>query len=690
MPPEALAPAQCPDARDPAAAEVRDAEGLLASARETAMEKLRRRRRVQKRREEKAVASVRDARKGEAAAAPGAFEERPNRPLIERVVSDQVPRHVPHLHLRAVVTPGRLVADTSGDGVTNAVAARGEPPKTKTRAGVTAAAAIGDAMACGTEDGDVVAYCVRHDVLDGARHQNAERMSCPRACGDAGPVRLIHPVETSGDGEKKLVVVAYDSGAWCVLRLSRQTLFREEKNRESLDGDGDCHSHARFSLALVTACPPHVAFSDAYKHRKRTPWAPARRPSLGAALADARGETLFVASPVVGDSNAYAWDVRDVLKNAFTCDETASNPGVPAIAVAPAATDTGRLAVLRKHTDKVTCLAFLDARETRVVSGGNDKALVEWRRATKKDASSSSNDEKKTPLRPDTSSTPRVGSSSALDAHDEHEHVWVPAKRVVAPGGAIRALCVSRGAGADRELLGKKNAARVYTAGSDGAVRAWEVSDETRGFVLLRTFLGGHGGFGVCVFAIRLPKATSQTLLPARHSRRSRKAEEEDAAESSASEEYVLSGCECPLAGGYWVEGDGSLKLWRAADGRCAQTVTLQKGNISAIVRETAGDGGVISLQKAGATRAPRGTPPTRFFGDAFFCRLAVASTDGTVAHFHLGSCKSSISSANDREKKDDEKKVVAKRDASLASLAGAGADGDGRPASFAWTPGFL
>ena len=130
-----------------------------------------------------------------------------------------------------------------------------------------------------------------------------------------------------------------------------------------------------------------------------------------------------MASPVVGDSNAYAWDVRDVLKNAFTRDETASNPGVPAIAAAPAATDAGRLLVLRKHTDKVTCLAFLDTRETRVVSGGNDKALVEWRRETKKDASSSSND---------LDSGSVSGSSSALDAHDVH--VWVPAKRVVAAG----------------------------------------------------------------------------------------------------------------------------------------------------------------------------------------------------------------------------------------------------------------
>ena len=91
----------------------------------------------------------------------------------------------------------------------------------------------------------------------------------------------------------------------------------------------------------------------------------------------------------------------------------------------------------------------------------------------------------------------------------------------------------------------------------------------------------------------------------------------------------------------------------------------------------------------AGATRAPRGTPPTR--PDAFFCRLAVASTDGTVAHFHLGtrgSISGSISGARDREKKDDVD-VVARRDGD-ASLAGAGADGDGRPASFAWTPGFL
>ena len=202
------------------------------------------------------------------------------------------------------------------------------------------------------------------------------------------------------------------------------------------------------------------------------------------------------------------------------------------------------------------------------------------------------------------------------------------------------------GGGADET---REKLPRVYTAGSDGAVAP--VSDETRGFVLLRTFLGGHGGFGVCVFAIRLPKATSHDL-PARRSRRG-KADEEDAAD--AYEEYVLSGCEGPLAGGYWVEGDGSLKLWRAADGRCAQTVTLQKGNISAIVRETAGDGG------------DGGAPPTR--PDAFFCRLAVASTDCTVAHFHLGtrgSISGSISGARDREKTDDVD-VVAKRDGTHA-----------------------
>ena len=66
MPPEALAPARFPDASALDAASVSDEEAFLARARETAMEKLRRRRRVQKRREEKtAVASFRPIAGGE-------------------------------------------------------------------------------------------------------------------------------------------------------------------------------------------------------------------------------------------------------------------------------------------------------------------------------------------------------------------------------------------------------------------------------------------------------------------------------------------------------------------------------------------------------------------------------------------------------------------------------------------------
>ena len=52
-----------------------------------------------------------------------------------------------------------------------------------------------------------------------------------------------------------------------------------------------------------------------------------------------------------------------------------------ALTAAPSkTTESGSLFAMRRHTDKVTCLAFLDQRNTRVVSGGNDKALVEWRK----------------------------------------------------------------------------------------------------------------------------------------------------------------------------------------------------------------------------------------------------------------------------------------------------------------------
>jgi hypothetical protein len=146
-------------------------------------------------------------------------------------------------------------------------------------------------------------------------------LAFPEDCGDAASVRLIHPVSVEAargeqTNERKAplrpksvsVVVAYDSGAWCVFSLRFPFL---ETNAEETDSSAVVSRGLR--LSLVTACPPHVAFSDAYKYRKRAPWSPStRRPSIGAALADGRGETLFFASPVVGDNDVYAWDVAAI------------------------------------------------------------------------------------------------------------------------------------------------------------------------------------------------------------------------------------------------------------------------------------------------------------------------------------------------------------------------------------------
>ena len=349
---------------------------------------------------------------------------------------------------------------------------------------------------------------------------------------------------------------------------------------------------------------------------------------MGAALVDAKGETLFVASPVVGDANVYAWDIGLVSRSRLAAERDGANlrsraDVARAAPISPA--DAGSLAAMRAHADKVTCLAFLDARETRVVSGGNDKALVEWRRENDRDENENAR--------------PR-------------ESTWVAAKRVLAPGGAIRALCVS--------ARGSTDAARVYTAGSDGAVRAWEVSDET-GFVLLRTFVGGHDGFGVCVRAVRLPVFSTPFF---RHDGLDAKTK----TARTTYEDYVVSGCE-GNAGGYWVAGDGSPKLWRAADGRCAQTVSKQRGDVTAIVcfgDKNAPDGCVDALHEE--TRSASKT------NGKLFCRVVTASKDGTVAHFDLETRaelpgKGSVKGATGEDGEED---------------------GDGRPASFVWTKGFL
>ena len=677
MPPEALAPARCPDASAPDAAS-RDAEAFLASAREAAMEKLRRKRRVQKRREEKNadVASL-----GQSPNRDATREPPQTRPVPKDDAVSDPKRHVPQLRLRAIVTPGASAASCTGDAppplstAMSAAASRSSETKkteTKKKAGVAAAAVVGDAVVCGLEDGDVIAYRLGDSTSSTAVVSREARLLFPEDCGDAASVRLIHPVSVEAARDEQTneapqrkksvsVVVAYDSGAWCVFSLRFPFL---EKNAEETDSSAVVSTGLR--LSLVTACPPHVAFSDAYKYRKRTPWSPStRRPSIGAALADGRGETLFFASPVVGDNDVYAWDVAAIAsaskKKEYRDDddddeeenETVSardkegvsfrSPPVTktALTAAPSkTTESGSLFAMKRHTDKVTCLAFLDQRNTRVVSGGNDKALVEWRKLERARDEPSARKEK--------------------EGEVEKENTWRAARSVAAPGGAIRALCVSETPTNARAV--DDAVYNVYTAGSDGAVRAWEVSDET-GFVLLRTFVGGHDGFGVCVRAVRLPVNFFSSPFFRRDA-----ADAKTKTARTTYEDYVVSGCE-GNAGGYWVAGDGSLKLWRAADGRCAQTVSAQHGDVTAIVcfgDKNAPDGCVDALNEE--TRSASKT------NGKLFCRVVTASKDGTVAHFDLETRaelpgKGSVKGATGEDGEED---------------------GDGRPASFAWTKGFL
>ena len=47
---------------------------------------------------------------------------------------------------------------------------------------------------------------------------------------------------------------------------------------------------------------------------------------------------------------------------------------------------------------------------------------------------------------------------------------------------------------------------------------------------------------------------------------------------------HVVSGCEAN-PGGFWVKGDGAVKVWRVSDGRCVQTIGVpgHAGDVVAI-----------------------------------------------------------------------------------------------------------
>ena len=164
------------------------------------MEKLRRKRRVQKRREEKNadVASL-----GQSPIRDATREPPQTRPVPKDDAVSDPKRHVPQLRLRAIVTPGASAASCTGDAppplptAMSAAASRSSETKkieTKKRAGVAAAAVVGDAVVCGLEDGDVVAYRLGDSPSSTSAVSREARLAFPEDCGDAASVRLIHPV----------------------------------------------------------------------------------------------------------------------------------------------------------------------------------------------------------------------------------------------------------------------------------------------------------------------------------------------------------------------------------------------------------------------------------------------------------------------------------------------------------------
>lgn len=428
--------------------------------------------------------------------------------------------------------------------------------------GIASCAVLGKFVFCGMSDGKVVAY-----PLEGDDTAKGTKMCIapPSALQNQGAARHVAVADCDRNEYLPLgICVVYDSGAFAKFK------FLDENN----------------SYTPINFSAPHSTFADTNKgqvNRQRSRWHTNARHTIGGALLTKDGKTLFIASPVLREHVVYKWnlpigkqsedsfgDLNDELK-------------------------FGTLERLEKHVDKVTCLAFYG---NGLVTGGNDKQLVAWRargespRALKEE-------------------TLKIGPETLTSVSETlSKPSLVSARSVKAPGGAIRALTVS----ADCDS--------IYTAGSDGAVRAWDVSDVfgVKGFVLLRTFLGGHDGFCVSICLLN--------------------------------DQFVVSGSEAN-PGGFWVKGDGAVKVWRIASGKCVATKCAmdQKGDIVAIISSW-----------AGVNNDSHSTKNTS---------MLTASKDGKVAHWKVDASKSISNVSNFSERKRN-------------------TDADGGVVSLTWSKGFF
>lgn len=357
------------------------------------------------------------------------------------------------------------------------------------------------------------------------------------------------------------VFVAYDNGSWARLRRG-----------------------ARGEWRVSSSSPgPHPDFADPARLvplRERSRRA-RRPPRVGAVRLASDGAALYLSSPVVGEHCVYRWDLPPETESESSTGAT-GRPGTDADAGDdPRETledaTWGTVRRLELHTDAVRCLAELPEANGRagtprtgvgLVSGGDDCVVAAWR--------------------------PRLDPKTSR---------------------IVDVTCVNRtrSPAATRALAVSSDGRRLFTAGADRNVRAWDTSDvDGRGFVLLRAFLGGHVGF---VASLAILDPTNPT--------------------------HVVSGGE-GNPGGFWCKGDGSVKVWRASDGKCLQTINPRDG-----------DGDVVSLETRTRTRTRTGTTNTSARRvtvggddegaegaegavDAKVTTLVAASSDGTATEFEV------------------------------------------------------
>ena len=383
------------------------------------------------------------------------------------------------------------------------------------------------------------------------------------------------------------LLVVYDNGAWA--------RYNREGGVLRTLAPGSCGW--RLSAAAIG---PHPEFADIFRlepRRRGMRWAP-RQPTCGAVSVSPNGAELYLASPVIGEHCIYLWDLGDdrttEILEPTPEPETGGNDGClseteegttattteadhpdtlpPAQPHPPRRRHTGSWETLKLntwgdvqrlefHTDKVMCLDHLP--DGGLVSGGNDKRIVVWRP-----------DKNRQRRRPGGCDDPDEAENS-----ERGDSALTPACHTVSPG-AVRALVVT------------SDGSKLFTAGADRNIRAWDISHPAK-VILLRAFAGGHDGF-----------VTSVALLP-----------------SPDEPRFVVSGSE-GRPGGTWVKGDGGVNVWRVSDGRCVQSVTRQTGDITALhVRREGESEWDESLGGDGAAQVA----------------LLSASKDGTVVVWEVG-----------------------------------------------------